>query len=62
MTDQPTLSDPEWELVIELLERERGELPVEIRHTRTSTLRVELHQRADLVRDLLHRLKKVAVM
>ncbi len=58
MIDQPELSEAEWELVVELLQHERGELPVEIRHTRTSRVREELHQRQDMVRQLLERLKK----
>ncbi|MEE8452215.1 MAG: hypothetical protein V3R99_09880 [Thermoguttaceae bacterium] len=57
MVDQPRLSDAEWELVGELLERERGELPAEIRHTRTTTVREELRDRARMVKDLLQRLK-----
>ena len=42
MTDQPRLSEGEWALVVELLERELEELPVEIHHTRTSSYREEL--------------------
>ena len=57
MTEQPILSDCEWALIANLLERERGDLSVEIRHTRTSTVREELHQQADMVRELLTRLK-----
>ncbi len=60
MHEQPILSDAEWQLVIELLERERSDLPAEIRHTRTSTMRQELHDRLELVRELVHRLSEVA--
>jgi len=60
MTDQPELSEAEWDLVVELLERERAELPVEIRHTRTASVRDELHRREDMVRDLLARLRRPA--
>ncbi|MBN2474606.1 MAG: hypothetical protein JXB62_08355 [Pirellulales bacterium] len=56
MTDQPTLSEAEWSLVADLLERERGELSVEIRHTRTSTVREELRQREKTVKGMLNRL------
>jgi len=56
MIEQPTLSESEWELVIQLLERERAELPVEIRHTRLSSVREELHLRRDMVAQLLERL------
>ncbi len=58
MTDQPELSEAEWALMLELLQRERSELPVEIRHTRTSSLREELHRRQEMVQGLLQRLKK----
>ena len=57
MSDQPKLSDVEWELVLELLQRELAELPVEIRHTRTSSVRDALRRREDVVKDLLQRLK-----
>ena len=58
MTDQPELSEAEWALMLELLQRERSELPVEIRHTRTSSVREELHRRQEMVQGLLQRLKK----
>ena len=57
MSDPPPLSQAEWSLVIELLEHERGDLPAEIRHTRTSTLRDELRRRQQMVADLLERLR-----
>ena len=53
MHEEPRLSEAEWELIVEMLERERSELPVEIHHTRSSSVRTELHQRADMVRNLL---------
>jgi hypothetical protein len=62
MTDQPILSEGEWTLVIELLEREMEELPVEIHHTRSSQMRSELSQRREMVRELLSRLRPVAVV
>jgi hypothetical protein len=61
MENQPRLSDAEWALVIEMLERERDELPVEIRHTRSSTMRNDLHRRAEIVQELLHRLEQTPV-
>ena len=60
MIEQPTLSESEWELVIQLLERERAELPVEIRHTRMSSVREELHLRRDMVAHLLERLSRLS--
>jgi hypothetical protein len=57
MYDEPRLSEVEWALVLELLERERSELPVEIHHTRSSSVRAELHDRAEMVGGLLGRLR-----
>ena len=57
MYDEPRLSEAEWALVLELLERERSELPVEIHHTRSSSVRTELQERAEMVRGLLGRLR-----
>jgi hypothetical protein len=54
---QPTLTDAEWELIIELLEHERGELPAEIRHTDTTDVRQRLQHRLELVTGLLSRLR-----
>jgi hypothetical protein len=56
MKEAPTLSDAEWALVVELLERERYELPSEIHHTRTSSFRDQLRERLVLVERLLSRL------
>lgn len=60
MYDPATLSDEEWNLIRELLERELEELPVEIRHTRSARLREDLTRRRDLVRGLLARLPSAA--
>jgi len=57
MNEQPTLSDPEWDLVIELLEREHHDLPGELHHTRLASYREELRRREELVKNLLGRLK-----
>jgi hypothetical protein len=57
MLDQPKLSEEEWALVIELLQRERGELPVEVHHTRNSRVRGDLQRRAHMVQELLDRLR-----
>ena len=57
MHDEPRLSAAEWDFVVELLERERNELPVEIHHTRNSSVHEELQHRAEMVRDLLGRLR-----
>jgi hypothetical protein len=57
MNDQPKLSDAEWGLVIELLQQELHELPVEIRHTRSSDFSEDLHRRLEMVRSLVARLR-----
>jgi hypothetical protein len=62
MYGQFTLSDDERELLIELLECERSELPVELHHSRNATIRTELQERAELVRRLLGRLRPVATV
>ena len=53
----PVLTEQEWELLTELLERERNELPSEIHHTRTSAVRQQLKERLDMVDRLLRRLR-----
>jgi hypothetical protein len=60
MGDQPELSREEWTIVVELLEHERADLPPEIRHTRTSSLRAELRRRLKAVDALLERLRPLA--
>jgi hypothetical protein len=56
------LSEPEKALLLELLEREMADLPVEIRHTRSSTMREELHERLNLVREMADRLRVPAAV
>jgi hypothetical protein len=58
MFDQPQLSESEWALLCELLERERSELPTEIHHTRLRSLRYELQQRRQMVDELLAKMPK----
>ena len=50
---QPTLAKEEWDLVIELIERERRELHAEIHQTDSRDYRAKLSQRLDLVDRLL---------
>jgi hypothetical protein len=57
MNDQPKLSDAEWAVVRELLERELHDLPGEIHHTRVASYREELKRRAEIVKNLLERLR-----
>jgi len=60
MDHELRLSEAEWNLVIELLQRELQDLPVEIHHTRTSRVREDLCQRRTMIRELLGRLQPVA--
>jgi hypothetical protein len=57
---QPTLTDAEWRLVAELLDRERSQLPIEIHHTTTRAFREQLRVRLQLVEDLRSRLQPPA--
>ena len=50
---QPILAKEEWDLVIELIERERRELHAEIHQTDSRDYRAKLSQRLDLVDRLL---------
>jgi hypothetical protein len=52
-----SLSEAERSLLLELLENEQSELPVEIRHTRNSAMRERLHERAKLVQELIDRMR-----
>jgi hypothetical protein len=60
MDERMTFSKEEVSLLVELLEQELHELPVEIRHTRSNIVRQELHARLDLVQRLLGRLRESA--
>ena len=62
MNDQPRLSEAEWNLITELLQRELEELPVEIHHTRSSQVRHELSERRDMIRGLLAWVRPVATV
>jgi hypothetical protein len=59
MTTQIELSDPEWQLILELLKAERRELPSEIRHTDTRAFRKDLGERMHTVDSLVSRLTSV---
>ena len=53
-------SEAEWALVLELLERERHELPIEIHHTSTRKYRELLRERLRLVETVLERIESAA--
>lgn len=61
MNEQFHLSEAEYALVIELLEREYRDLPGELHHTDKSSYREELRNRKEVVRSLLDRLKEELV-
>ena len=50
------VSVEERELLLDLLDRERKNLPIEIRHTRTASFRDYLKHRLDTVEKLFRRL------
>lgn len=57
MLGQPSLSETEWALIVELLQQEQAELPVEIHHSRNQAVRDELRERLERVRHLLEQLQ-----
>jgi Trp operon repressor len=62
MYGSPNLSEQEWTLLIDLLEREQDELPVEIHHCRVASFREHLHERLQMVQGLLERLHTTAAV
>jgi hypothetical protein len=61
MSEQPQLTDEEWGLVLELLESERRDLPVEIRHTFRSHVHDELQKRLRTIDAVIEKLKAAPV-
>ena len=57
MGEEPKLSEAEWALVIDLLERERADLPVQMHESRSFTEREELRVRSEAIRKLLTRIQ-----
>jgi hypothetical protein len=49
------LSDEEWRLIRELLEREQSQLSVEIHHSRTGSFKHALRDRYDVISNILIR-------
>ncbi len=62
MLNQTELTEAEWALICELLERERNELPTEIHHTRNRSLRHELQQRRVMVDELLAKVPRTELV
>jgi hypothetical protein len=59
-TTEIKVTPDEWDLMVELLEREGEDLPAEIHHTRSREYRTALHRRLDQVNSLLRELKLAA--
>jgi hypothetical protein len=60
MNEHLNLSGTEWELIVELLQREHGRLPIEIHHCRVRSYREGLRRRLKLVEGLLDRMQVAA--
>lgn len=61
MHAQPDFTEAEWAVIIDLLEREQADLPAEIRHTRTASVRDDLRERLRMVRSMLERFQSAAM-
>jgi hypothetical protein len=57
MNEHLKLSRVEWELIVELLQREHGRLPIEIHHCRVRRYREGLRRRLELVEGLQDRVQ-----
>ena len=57
MNEHLEMSREEWELVVELLENEHDDLPVEIHHCRVNAYRDELRRKQLLVQGLWDRMQ-----
>lgn len=55
MSSNFILSDEEWRLIRELLEREQSQLSVEIHHSRTGSFKHALRDRYDVISNILAR-------
>lgn len=53
------LSREEWELIMDLLEEERVELPTEIHHARVSEVREDLRKKRELVEKTIRKIRTV---
>jgi hypothetical protein len=54
----PVFSREELDLLVELLERERADLPAQIHRCRTCEMRDQLKRRLEVVNQLLQRLSR----
>lgn len=61
LTTQPMLSEQEWGLIMQLLEHEHQDLPVERRHTDSRSYADALDERKMMIDDLIQRLRNQGV-
>lgn len=61
LTTQPALNEKEWSLVMQLLEAEQHDLPVEMRHTDSQRYSDALDERRTVVQDLVQRLRSQGI-
>jgi len=57
---RPVLTEAEWNLILELLARERRDLPIEIHHTSTRKYRDMLRERLKTLDQLLEQFQSIA--
>ncbi len=60
MAETMTFTDQQWALIVQLLEREARELPSEIRHTSSYSVREELRRRLAMLREMITRFHEPA--
>ena len=60
MANVTGLSEPQWKLLLDLLNREHRQLLVEIRHTDTHDYREELQKRLTLVESTITQVRPLA--
>ena len=61
MPTTPAWTDEEIQLVLDLLQTERRELPPEIHHTDTARVKEDLEKRLQLVNALIEKLKHAPI-
>ena len=57
---QPVLTEAEWNIILELLARERRDLPIEIHHTSTRKYRDMLRDRLRTIEQFLEQFESIA--
>jgi hypothetical protein len=60
MANATVLSEPQWRLLLDLLNREHRQLLVEIRHTDTHAYREELQKRLTLLESTIAQVRPLA--